>query len=198
MGTPPLSRELARQAVDAMNAARRLGKGTTEAARIIGIKRSALQTRIDTARVVYGYEPDEEVPAPVEVVEIPEARPRIRVKANRTPDDAPVYRVLAIGDAHDSSEVDKDRFRWFGRHAAQMRPDAVVFIGDIADFDSLSRHAAPGSLGGRHRVGEPRHRPSYGIHQAICARCDIGVDMGRCGTRSARRPHHRPYVHSDE
>jgi hypothetical protein len=31
------------------------------------------------------------------------------------------YRVLAIGDAHDDPHIPKDRFRWFGAHAAAIK-----------------------------------------------------------------------------
>jgi len=156
MGTPPLSRELAKQAVDALSYARAMGKSDRSAARMLDLNSGTFISRIDTARRVFGMEPSGQAPEP-ELIEVPEPQPervRVRVKANRTPDEAPIYRVLAIGDAHDGPDLDKARFRWFGRHAAAMRPDATVFIGDIADFDSLSRHSAPGSLG-------DKLKPSY-------------------------------------
>lgn len=52
-----------------------------------------------------------------------------------------VTRVLAIGDAHDDLRVPKNRFTWFGKHAAEMQPDHIVQIGDIADLESLSFHS---------------------------------------------------------
>ena len=84
------------------------------------------------------------------VVENQGAAPiKVRVKAISTPArDAPVHRVLAIGDLHDSPSIpDKSRFRWIARHAAATRPDKIVQIGDWASFDSCSRHEAPGSMG---------------------------------------------------
>jgi len=155
MANPPLSRELARQAVDAMSYARAMGKSDRSAARMLGINSGTLVTRVETAKRLYGLEPSTDRPAP-ELIEVPEvARPRIRVPARRTADEQPMRRVMAVGDLHDSPSIpDKSRLRWLGRHAAETRPDDVVFIGDMADFDSLSSHAKPGSL-------SDKLRPSY-------------------------------------
>lgn len=74
-------------------------------------------------------------------------KPRVRVKAvtQERPSDAPIFKVMAIGDAHEKPGRCKERFRWFGRHAAATRPDAIVSIGDWASLDSLSTHEQPGS-----------------------------------------------------
>ena len=50
-------------------------------------------------------------------------------------------RVLAIGDTHDSPELDKKRFKWFGRLARDLRVRCVVQIGDMFTFDSLCKYA---------------------------------------------------------
>lgn len=86
---------------------------------------------------------------PAEIVlDLPEAkRPRIRVKAHSESSDAPIYKVCAIGDLHDSPHLsDKSRFTWIARHISETRPDRIVQIGDWASFDSVSRHDAPGSI----------------------------------------------------
>jgi predicted phosphodiesterase len=57
------------------------------------------------------------------------------------------FTILAIGDSHDSPSLDKDRFRWMGKHAAFMKPDRIVHIGDFASWDSMSTHEERGSLG---------------------------------------------------
>lgn len=87
---------------------------------------------------------------PDAVVENSTAEPiKVRVKAISTPSrDAPIYRVLAIGDTHDAPSIpDKSRFKWIGRHAAATKPDRIIQIGDWASFDSCSRHEQPGSIG---------------------------------------------------
>lgn len=144
MSIAPLSRELAKQAVDAMSLALAEGRSMRSAARSLGLNGGSFWSRLEIAERTYGLIPTPGV-APV-VEEVREAKPRVRIKAIRSPDDIPVYRVLGIGDVHDAPDLDKSRFGWIGKHAAQMNPDAVVFIGDMADFDSLSRHSAPGSI----------------------------------------------------
>lgn len=57
-----------------------------------------------------------------------------------------VTRVLAIGDTHDQPNLDKNRFKWIGRHCLATRPHRVVHIGDFASWDSVSTHEAPGSF----------------------------------------------------
>jgi hypothetical protein len=57
----------------------------------------------------------------------------------------PMVSVLAIGDPHDNPTRDKRRFTWMGRHAAQTKPDRIVFIGDTVCLDSLSTHQERGS-----------------------------------------------------
>jgi hypothetical protein len=61
------------------------------------------------------------------------------VKAGSSVDGA-AYKVLVIGDAHDHPTIPKDRFRWMGRHAAEMGADWVVQIGDMLTLDSLNSH----------------------------------------------------------
>ena len=37
-------------------------------------------------------------------------------------------KIIAIGDTHDAPDVDKTRFRWFGKYIRKVKPDAVVQI----------------------------------------------------------------------
>lgn len=65
------------------------------------------------------------------------------------PDGDPV-KVLAIGDTHDDPRLDdRERFRWFGRAAADMKVDRVVQIGDWGTWDSVSRHEDRATITGR-------------------------------------------------
>lgn len=70
--------------------------------------------------------------------------PRVRVKPNGA-----AYRVLAIGDAHDSPGLEKDRFHWMGRYAAETRPDYIIQIGDMLTLDSLNSHIPNDTFNGR-------------------------------------------------
>lgn len=45
---------------------------------------------------------------------------------------------LVIGDSHSDPEVPNDRYRWLGRLIADLKPNAVIDIGDWADMGSLS------------------------------------------------------------
>lgn len=151
MPNPRLSREAATQAVAAVDAAIRGGfagsSAITDAATRLGLDRGTFLSRLRAAKRWHGMEPSAE-PPPVTPASIERKPARIHtiVRAHSRP-DAPVYRILAIGDAHDSPALpDKSRFRWMGRYAADIRPDYIVQIGDMFTFDSLSRHDPPGSL----------------------------------------------------
>jgi predicted phosphodiesterase len=82
-------------------------------------------------------------------------KPRYRVQAISRPSvvDAPIVRVMVLGDPHDKPGRDKRRFIWMGRHAAETKPDYIVSIGDWASLDSLSTHETPGSQGDADRPG---------------------------------------------
>jgi len=55
--------------------------------------------------------------------------------------------ICAIGDYHDCPGQDKSRIKWFARYIADTNPDLVVQIGDFADWNSLSKHEKPGTIG---------------------------------------------------
>lgn len=170
MPTPPLSRETAQEAVNALQIAidaghpypgerGRLGAVAVAAGKL-GVNATTLNNRIRAARERFGLEPRPYEPPPEKP--IPHIRPRVRVKAYSSIDEAPTYRVLAIGDTHDGPNLpDKSRFRWMARHAVETKPDRIIQIGDFATFDSLSRHDLPGSL-------LQKLRPSYGRDMESC------------------------------
>lgn len=49
--------------------------------------------------------------------------------------------LLIIGDPHATPNYDNDRFRVLGNYILATRPDAVVCMGDMGDFASLSSHS---------------------------------------------------------
>lgn len=159
-----LTKEELQRTMDAINKAIRAGYRIGGQPSAIQAASEALKLHPHTTHHRYrvamaqGYQREDMRPLdPVPEIR-PLERPRVIVRAGAS--DAPLYRVLAIGDAHDSPALpDKSRFRWIARHAAKNRPDYVVQIGDFADFDSLSRHDAPGSL-------PQKTRPSYNVEMA--------------------------------
>jgi hypothetical protein len=164
MPTPSLTKRQAEEAVNALQSAVDGGhpwpgipghpSAIAAAAKAMGIPAATLRSRVTRATERFGLTVTPHEPEPIEVTVAP-VRPRVRVKAASSRDDAPVYRVFAMGDAHDGPNLpDKSRFKWLARHAAETRPDRVIQIGDFATFDSLSRHDHPGSL-------PQKIRPSY-------------------------------------
>lgn len=113
------------------------GGSVTKAARRTGMARGTLDSRYQAAKIWrehHAHKPEE----PPEPITIERAKPRVRMQVGAPQGSG--YRVLAIGDAHDDPHLPKDRFRWFGAHAAAMRADYVVQIGDWATLDSLNSH----------------------------------------------------------
>lgn len=122
----------------------------SKAADAIGMGRTRFRELIKQARfqqVAAKYvEPvrTEEAPAPKIT---PNEKPRVSAKA-----DGGSYRILAIGDVHDSPKLaDKSRLTWIARHAAATKPDKIVQIGDFGDFASCSMHEPAGSIGYAHK-----------------------------------------------
>lgn len=78
---------------------------------------------------------------------IPEAKPRVRVRAYNlsVTEDLPVRRVIGIGDLHMKPGMDNRHMQWIGRYVAEKRPDNVVQIGDCFDMESCEFHSPPGS-----------------------------------------------------
>jgi len=138
----PANKKPPRERVEAALRLVRETGNVSRAAIVLGMPRQSLQTWI----AKYGHWLDEPPPEPKRAprVVVTEERPRVRVvPAGKT------LRVLAIGDAHDSPGLPKDRFHWMGRHAADSRPDWVVQIGDFLTLDSLNSHDGNHTLNGR-------------------------------------------------
>ena len=142
MGTAPLPKERAEEAVAAFN---RFGTQIA-AANFLGIPRSTFQHRLETASR-HSIWP---APAPVEPARVmPPAKPRVIDRAGST--GGSTDRVQAIGDAHNSPEISRDRFRRLGKHAADFGADYAVSIGDWDTLDSLNTHISNDSLQGKQK-----------------------------------------------
>lgn len=121
---------------------------------------------LDRVKELYGLQPDWTLYRPVKLSPTPQAssapqviiKPVYRVGAN-TSDGRGKISVCAIGDAHDSPTVPKDRFRWIGQHIKERKHDYVVQIGDFASLDSLCKYEANDTLKGR-------DKPTYQMDMA--------------------------------
>ena len=142
MSPNPLPSERYIEVVDAVD---RLGTQQA-AADFLGIKRTTLQARLVSARLL-GIAPKKAPIAPAK--EPPPAKPRVRMQAAR--EGGTVYRVQAIGDAHNDPSIPRDRFRWLGRHAADFGADYAVSIGDWDTLDSLNSHIPNDTLQGKQK-----------------------------------------------
>lgn len=60
-----------------------------------------------------------------------------------------VKRVVVLPDLHDDPSLSKDRFKWIGKYLTHEQPDAVIGIGDTADFESLCSHVKNESFQGK-------------------------------------------------
>jgi hypothetical protein len=88
----------------------------------------------------------------VEIVkeEVPPAKARVRVPAGSSTEGA-ITRVLAMGDAHDTPNLDKRRFRWMGKLGADRGVHWAVSIGDWLTIDSLNSHIGNDTILGKHK-----------------------------------------------
>lgn len=107
--------------------------------------------------------------------------PSARVSVPRGPAMAipKTVRVLVIPDVHlCPSSPDVSRMEWIGRHAAEMDPDEIVQLGDLGTFDSVNRHAQPGTI---EHAKNPRVLADFDVLARGLDRFDRG--LGRCRAR---------------
>lgn len=168
MPTPRLSRELAQGAVDRVNEKLRegfrpqgfagTGFGAVREAALKAVQDGWVQTvaafnsRLRSAKEIYGLEPDESAYRPRQYLHNPPGAPAIAFQDHvrePMPEGEPVT-ICVIGDAHDSPHLpDKERFYWLGRFAAEHKVDRVVSVGDWMTLDSFSTHTDRATFEGR-------------------------------------------------
>lgn len=163
MPQPRISRDAALDIKNRMENEFRKGLNYNQALKIVAAELdlpiNTLRTRTKKGGAITNAHPDLALDfSIIKAIEVEPAiqveRPRITVRASGIP-DGPIMRICAIGDTHDSPKLtDKRRFQWIARHIAASRPDKVVFIGDVGDFESCSTHEPVGST-------EHSLRPSY-------------------------------------
>jgi predicted phosphodiesterase len=95
-----------------------------------------------------------------------ETQKRLEMSLSPPAESRGTYRVLAIGDAHDTPALpDKSRFRWMGKLAQDAQPEYILQIGDIADFDSLNSHVKNETLSGKQKT--PFMQDIHSLREAI-------------------------------
>lgn len=159
MAQPPLRLETAQETVERVNQKLRegfrpqgLGGGgngaireAAEAAIKDGFCNSvpAFQSRLRTAREVYGLEPDDTLYRPRHYQHRSPGAPAMPSQDHikePLPEGKPIT-LCVIGDAHDSPHLpNKERFYWLGRFAAENNVDWVVSVGDWMSMDCFSTH----------------------------------------------------------
>lgn len=173
MPTPPLSRDLAEEAVARVEAELRAGftpighgngASAVEAAARKAIaegwvrSNSSFQTRLRTARDRYHLEPDWSLyrapryqqPVPKIVLQVAGAPPQEASEPAGTP-----RRVLVIGDLHEDPRKPHRMqvLTWLARMASEERFERVIQVGDWSTNDSASTHEKGDSRQARFKPG---------------------------------------------
>jgi hypothetical protein len=118
MPQPPLSDELAQQALDWVEIHGTVGK----AGMAVGVNADTLRNRYNVA-LIRGM------------------KPTVRKDAPRIFSGERLGRMhIVIPDVQAKPGVKLDHLRWVGNYIAEKQPDAVICIGDFADMESLSKY----------------------------------------------------------
>jgi len=154
MPTKPLSREVAEQAVKAVETELRQGfrpaglagngpGAIAQAAKTLNVPPGTIQGRLRAALLHYGLEPDESLyrdqryhqPASRSVIQTHESPPLMRPTGRSE-------RILSIGDLHQCPRHE-DRLAvltMIARHASEVGYERIIQIGDWSTWDSVSAH----------------------------------------------------------
>jgi len=96
-------------------------------------------------------------------------KPVVRIKApSQQRPEGQQYRVLVIGDCHDSPHLpDKSRFKWIGQYAADNKIPYIRQIGDWMSCDSCSQYDSYGTVKG---VDKPTYADDIeSLEQSVAA-----------------------------
>lgn len=147
----------------------------SELARRTGLSWSTWNNRLTRGRILYNdRKPASGTDQRPEVV----VKPTYRIAQYR-PDGKAKTRVIAIGDAHDSARIPKDRFRWIGRYIADIKPDMVIQIGDFCTMDSLCSYEKNDTIKGKAKPSFKEDMASF--REALATLADaIGSHIPDC------------------
>lgn len=100
-------------------------------------------------------------------------------------------RILVIPDVHlCPTHPDVSRMEWMGRHARAMAPDWIVQLGDLVTADSVSGHAAPGTISFEKN---PRIRADFEILERGLERFARGAGPCRARRHQTKGNHEQRY-----
>jgi len=125
-----------------------------EAARKLNISESTVGGRLMLAETKHGLSVDWSLYTPPELTKVQsrKLKPKVRIKTTTDVDASPMYRVLAVGDLHDSPTLpDKSRFNWIGHYANRHQIPHIVQIGDWMSCDSCSQYDSRATITGRQK-----------------------------------------------
>lgn len=122
-------------------------------------------------------------------------KPKFVIRTDQTSQSSKV-RVVCIGDAHDSPEIeDKSRFEWIGKYINQTKPDIVIQIGDFATLDSLNTHVPNETYAGKSKPTFMRDMESFNLaldamqlNDGIERHCTLGNHERRLWLFEERAP----------
>ena len=118
MPTPPLSDELAQQALDVVEQ----HGGYTEASKVCGVHRNTLENRVQLAR-------------------LRGMTPKVRKDAKRIYQKSRLGKMhIVIPDVQARPHVNTDHLEHIGNYIAEKKPDELIDIGDFWDFPSISTY----------------------------------------------------------
>jgi hypothetical protein len=179
MPQPPLSDELAQQALDAFEIHGTPGKASAAT----GINKDTLDNRRKVA-LIRGM------------------KPTVRKEAPRIHTRGRLGRMhLIIPDVQAKPGVPLDHLTWVGKYIADKRPDVIVNIGDFADMEALSKYDV-GTIRGENKKLKKDLDVARHAMDLLCApfkdipdyRPEMHLTMGNHEERLDRFANEHPYL----
>jgi len=96
--------------------------------------------------------------------------------------------ILVGGDPHAKPGVSQRRFTWLGKVINDLKPDAVVLMGDHADMESLSSYDGSALTGStRPKASFEGRRYKLDVEAAVEALDRIHIELQKAGRKRPRR-----------
>jgi hypothetical protein len=96
--------------------------------------------------------------------------------------------LIVVGDPHAKPGVSNRRFTWLGKVICDLKPDAVVLMGDHADMESLSSYDGSALTGStRPKKSFEGRRYNLDVEAAVEALDRVHVELQKAGRKRPRR-----------